>query len=32
MVQSLKNNYDYNFSQGNVQTPIICGSVVDGGD
>jgi len=32
MIAQFKNHYDYNFSQGGIQTPIICGSVVDGGD
>ena len=28
----LKNHYNYNYSKGNVHTPIICGSVINGTD
>ena len=32
MVAQYKNHYEYNFKQGGIMSPIICGSVVDGGD
>jgi hypothetical protein len=32
VLASFENNYNYNYSKGHVYTPIICGSVVSGGD
>ena len=32
VLQSFENNYNYNYAKGGVYTPIICGSVVGGGD